>query len=436
MKQVHYSRKTRQLGRLAKELKVALLKKDQSESFIHRLKMKIKALIEQLAGVVSKHQLKGILGSAAVVFGLTFSNSVNAQTFPTAVQNPFGITPSAMGGTGFIELVDLDDDGDLDILQAGYYGIIEYFENTGTATVPAFSTSTQNPFGLTTLVQFAIPSAADMDNDGDIDIIFGEYYGNMQYFENTGTPSAPAFAAPVTNPFGLTATVDFALPEIIDLDGDGDLDLIASEYEGNIQYFENTGTAMVPTFAAPVLNPFNYAPEVGGYIAVPSMVDLDQDGDLDLLTGIDNGDFSYYENTGTSTAPSFAAPVTNPFGLIAITPYVLPCFGDLDNDGDYDLMVGEQYGNMTYFENTFENASVSELDLNSSVYPNPFVGEITLKSDYAIDKIDIFSISGELVATFENPAETLDLKYLDNGIYILNAMSGDKIVTIKKITKQ
>ena len=57
MKQVHYSRKTRQLGRLAKELKIALHTKNQSESFIHRLKTKIKALIEQLAGVVSKHQL-------------------------------------------------------------------------------------------------------------------------------------------------------------------------------------------------------------------------------------------------------------------------------------------------------------------------------------------------------------------------------------------
>ncbi|MFT6500687.1 MAG: hypothetical protein ACJASQ_000796 [Crocinitomicaceae bacterium] len=435
MKQVHYSRKTRQLGRLAKELKVALLTKDQSESFIHRLKMKIKALIEQLTGVVSKHQLKGILGSAAVVFGLVFSNSANAQTFSTPVQNPFGITPTP-GGTGFIELVDLDNDGDLDILQAGYYGIIEYFENTGTAIAPAFSTSIQNPFGLTTLVQFAIPSAADMDNDGDMDLIFGEYYGNMQYFENTGTASAPAFAAPVMNSFGLTATVDFAIPEIIDLDGDGDLDLIVGEYEGNIQYFENTGTAIAPAFAAPVLNPFNYTPEVGGYIAVPSLADLDQDGDLDLLTGIDNGAFSYYENTGTSSAPSFATPVTNAFGLVAIPDYALPCFGDMDGDGDFDLMVGEQYSNITYFENTFLNASVAELDLNSSVYPNPFVGEITLKSDYAIDKIDIFSISGEIVASFENPAETLDLNHLDNGIYILNAMNGDKIVTIKKITKQ
>ncbi|MFT6500686.1 MAG: hypothetical protein ACJASQ_000795 [Crocinitomicaceae bacterium] len=435
MKQVHYSRKTRQLGRLAKELKVALHSKDQSESFIERLKIKIKALIEQLAGVVSKHQLKGILGSAAVVFGLTFSNSANAQTFTTPIQNPFGITPTP-GGVGLIELVDLDGDGDLDILQAGYYGVIEYFENTGTATVPAFSTSIQNPFGLTSGYYIAIPTAVDIDDDGDMDLFVGEYYGNTQFFENTGTASAPAFAAPVANPFGLTQVYQFSIPEAADMDGDGDTDLLISEYYGNIQYFENTGTASAPAFAAPVQNPFNFAPNPGSYNGFPTVADLDQDGDLDLMVGEQYGNLDYFENTGTSSAPIFAAGVINPFGLVAVPDYAFPCFGDMDNDGDYDLFVGEQYGGMTYFENTFENASVAELDLNSSVYPNPFIDEITLKSDYDVDKIDIFSISGEIVASFENPAETLDLNHLDNGIYILNAMSGDRIVTIKKITKQ
>lgn len=436
MKQVHNSRKTRQLGRLAKELKVALRTKDQSESFVHRLKLKIKALIEQLTGVLSRHQLKGILGSAAVVFGFAFSNSANAQTFAAPVQNPFGITAPVVGGQGFIELVDLDGDSDLDILQGGYYGIIEYFENTGTSIAPAFAAPVQNPFGLITTVQFAIPGAADLDGDGDMDLIVGEYEGKMQYFENTGTSTAPAFAAPVENPFGLTQTTQFSLPDFMDLDGDGDMDLIVGEYGGNIQYFENTGTNIAPAFTAPVLNPFNYTPEVGGYIAVPTLADLDDDGDLDLMTGIDNGDLSYFENTGSNIAPNFAASILNPFGLVAIPAYALIRFGDMDDDGDFDLMVGELYGNITYFENTFLNASVSELDLNSSVYPNPFAGEITLKSDYDVDKIDIFSISGEIVASFENPSETLDLSHLDNGIYILNAMSGDKIVTIKKITKQ
>jgi hypothetical protein len=435
MKQVHYSRKTRQLGRLAKDLKVALRAKDQSESIIDRLKIKIKALIEQLAGVLSKHQLKGILGSAAVVFGLTFSNSVNAQTFPIAVQNPFGITPTP-GVVGLVELVDLDGDGDFDILQSGYYGAIEYFENTGTATVPAFSTSIQNPFGLTSTYYIAAPTAVDIDDDGDMDLFVGEYYGNTQFFENTGTASAPAFAAPVANPFGLTSVYQLSFPEAADMDGDGDIDLLIAEYYGNIQYFENTGTASAPAFAAPVQNPFNFTPNANSDLGFPEVADLDQDGDLDLMVGEYYGNLDYFENTGTSSAPIFSAGVINPFGLVALQGYAFPCFADMDNDGDFDLMVGEYYGDMTYFENTFENASVAELDLNSSVYPNPFVGEITLKSEYTIDKIDIFSISGEIVASFENPAGTLDLKHLENGIYILNAMSGDRIVTIKKITKQ
>ncbi|MCK9399063.1 MAG: T9SS type A sorting domain-containing protein [Bacteroidales bacterium] len=102
-----------------------------------------------------------------------------------------------------------------------------------------FSPPQENPFGLTHAEYFAIPEFADIDNDGDLDLFEGVYYGNMLYYENTGTATTPAFASPLTNPFGLVPTYYNSLPAFADLDGDGAEDLLVGEYLGNFQYFEN-----------------------------------------------------------------------------------------------------------------------------------------------------------------------------------------------------
>ena len=94
-------------------------------------------------------------------------------------------------------------------------GTCEQVQNTGTNTAPAFAAPVNNPFGITATYQYAFPSFTDLDNDGDYDLAVGEYYGAIQYFENTGTAMAPAFAAPVSNPFGLNASEKIMEPKLI-----------------------------------------------------------------------------------------------------------------------------------------------------------------------------------------------------------------------------
>jgi len=345
----NYSRKTRQLKYLAKRLKLALASADSSRTLIEKLKLKISLLLRELAGSFSKFQLKGILGSVAIIFGL--STGANAQTFGAVVQDPFGHAVVSGSAIAPITSADIDNDGDMDLFQIGASSSIQFFENTGTASAPAFAVAVTNPFGLTAVGSYPGLAAADLDNDGDMDLLVGELYGQIQYFENTGTAAAPTFAAPVVNPFGLTNAYLVAYLTVADIDNDGDIDILAGEYYGSLAYFENTGTASAPAFAAPVANPFGIVP-VAGNFAFPNLGDMDGDGDFDLVVGEYYGSINYFENTGTASAPAFAAAVNNPFGLTSVYYYSGPHFVNLDDDCDMDLMISEYTGILNYFENT------------------------------------------------------------------------------------
>ena len=274
--------------------------------------------------------------------------SANAPLFGAGTTGLFGL--GDVGSQAQPEFADLDGDGDLDALVGEGSGLALFLANTGTALAPAFAPPAGLPFGPPDLGPYASPDFADLDGDGDLDAFVGEGYGNTLLFENTGTPNAPAFAAPATNQFGLADVGFNAAPSFADLEGDGDLDAFVGAADGNTLLFENTGSANAPAFAAPVTNPFGLV-DVGEQ-AQPAFADLDGDGDLDAFVGTSEGTTLFFANTGTPSAPAFASPATNPFGLADVGYFAAPAFADLDGDGDLDAFVGTVYGSTVFFANT------------------------------------------------------------------------------------
>jgi len=451
MNTTSFNRKKRQFRNLANRVNHLIFNGDWvklSASTRNRIILKLNSLYRQLCSYFTQPELKKILAAAAIFIGLPLASQ--AQSFAPPQLNPFWLVPDSVSLVS-PKFADIDNDEDFDLFTGNYGGFMQYYENTGTPTVPAFALPQQNPFGIVTPVDnyhIAFPAFADIDHDGDLDLFIGGIAGDepgyadlLQYYENTGTDVTPAFAAPQTNPFGLEPAYMFAMPAFADIDSDGDLDLFTGEGYGAFKFFENTGTVTEPEFAVPVQNPFGLTP-VNSF-GSPAFADTDHDGDLDLYVGEYYGNTRYFENTGTATSPVFAAPVTNPFGLVQTNYYNFPAFADLDNDGDEDIMIGEYYGSLQYFKNTEINIGIGENQGEEffSLYPNPATDGvfITFKDDNPgeIIKIVITDISGRIVKV-ENLMthnQRLQTDDLTPGIYFVRLVQGEKVFTRKLIIK-
>ena len=250
------NRKFRDLQLLSQRLAEILTEmRAEHRAEAQRIAQKIRALILQLRSGYSKKQLRNALGGLAFLFGLSGATQSSAQSFAAAQTNPFGLAATMY--LAVPTLVDIDNDGDLDLFVAEYYGNVKYFQNTGTSATPQFATPTTNPFGITSGNYFAFLAFGDLDGDGDFDLLMGEYYGTFKYFQNTGSATNPQFAAPVSSPFGLTQGYYLSIPTFADLDADGDLDLLVGDIGyvylpyynyPTLRFFRNNGSSTNPTF--------------------------------------------------------------------------------------------------------------------------------------------------------------------------------------------
>jgi VCBS repeat protein len=316
---------------------------------------------------------------------------VDANGLPlTTVNNIIGRSSSSSASSAFAQIDvgessnpafgDVDADGDLDLLVGNQTGDFVYFENTGTSTNPVFTQrdGTASPFnGLSTIVggyysyNYAAPFLADLDGDGDLDLIAGSTMTTgIVYFKNVGSATNPVFQQLNTFNYLFSYTADYPYspnhscnPLLADIDADGDLDLIFNDFSCKTFLYKNTGSATNPQFSnvtGTAADPFKiklpYILNFAGYRST-ALGDVDGDGDLDWFTSCSVARlFYYYRNTGAAGAANFTevSRSNNPFNdftLGAAGGYGTPVFADINGDGKPDLISGCFAGTLYYFEN-------------------------------------------------------------------------------------
>lgn len=364
------------------------------------------------------------------------NNGTFTETFEAA--NPlYGLDAGRNAQPAF---ADIDSDGDMDAFVGNYDGNIKYFKNTNTAANPVFEeqTGVANPLDAVAVTQsccggtYASPTFADIDDDGDLDFFVGGYYGQVDYFENTDPSvdkTSPTFVkrTGVDNPLDAVSVASYSNPVFADIDNDGDLDFFVG---GTTNYYENTDSAANPVFVkrTGVDNPldgFNL-----GYN--PAFVDFDSDGDLDLFSGKWNGKLNYIENTGSAASPTFAVrsgdlnPL-NGFDVGISQGWAAPAFVDIDNDGDLDALVGEWDGTINFFRNNPHTGGNSAPTFNSTptISGTPEVGEIIGLINIATTDAD----GDNVTLSYQWKADNVDIAGATSSIYLLTANESTKLIT-------
>ena len=301
-------------------------------------------------------------------------NSGNLQGMQIAVSSSLG---------------DIDNDGDLDLILTGFNSSFQadsrIYHNDGTGLFFEL-----NPDNLVDMQFSATSSLGDIDNDEDLDLIItGNNYMESAVsiiYRNKGTGYFEEI-----NSGNLEGTQLGAASSLGDIDNDGDLDLILTgPNDFNVtrsRIYRNDGTGF---FTEP--NPGNLEPLGFGSV---SLGDIDNDGDLDLiLTGVNSswGIFStLYLNDGTGyfekIDPGSLAGATN--SSVAL--------GDIDNDGDLDLIItGSGQGGAfarIYQNNLISNRPPLAIDDNVSVDEDSQVVIDVLANDTDPDGDDLYIAS-------------------------------------------
>ncbi|WP_432799313.1 FG-GAP repeat domain-containing protein [Poriferisphaera sp. WC338] len=247
--------------------------------------------------------------------------------------------------------------------------------NNGTDDKPNYATPQRIQADGKDLDVYGMPSPnfADFDNDGDLDILTGEFIDKLNYFENIGSRTNPKYApARFIQLDGKNLQFDLCMmvPTAIDWDRDGDTDLIVGQEDGRVIFLEHTGSVAngLPVFNKPLYFQQNAEFVKYGVLTTPVGIDWDNDGDQDIITGNTAGNIGLIENIGTPKVPKWKPPVhleADGETILILSGYNGSIQGpaeekwgytcldvaDWDHDGLHDIIINSIFGKIVWYKN-------------------------------------------------------------------------------------
>ncbi|MCZ6595144.1 MAG: T9SS type A sorting domain-containing protein [Bacteroidetes bacterium] len=378
-----------------------------------------------------------------------------------------------------MEMADLDSDGDMDVIYKTNLDKIAWLENLdglGTFGSEQIIVQTTYPYSM---------AVADLDTDGDMDVLAIHYISGFDvrlvWYENLdgmGNFGPEIFVG--------EEMYDETHLSAFDLDADGDMDIIASYYDGpsKLVWYENDGLG---TFAAEQeIFHFGLSSDWPSIIHLtPS--DFNGDGKIDLLfdTDYDDGDdyiywlehldgegmfgeaqLIYIKETSVGSLRAYDLDGDNDQDILVsfywnantvawfenidgqgnfgpkhnITTSVVrgtdATAADLNGDGDLDVISASSFDFKIAWYEYLEPLDISDNNYSRVVlYPNPTQGLVTLFSDQTITKIELLNSLGQNIDLTWDTSQ-IDLSKLESGIYFLRLEDETGFSEIHKIIKK
>ncbi|MBN1302781.1 MAG: VCBS repeat-containing protein [Melioribacteraceae bacterium] len=334
-------------------------------------------------------------------FGQFIISKDYLPSFTILKNPPFELITASFNGINLLSglsrpaFTDLDGDGLLDLLIGQYIGNLCHYEQTSPNST-SFAIVTESFNGID-VGNAAAPAFSDIDGDGLLDLLIGEQNGNINHYEQSA-PDSTSFTL-ITESFNSINASDFSDPEFTDLDGDGKLDLLIGETGGKILHYEqltqNSTTFWNVTYS------FNGI-DVGSRSS-PAVADLDRDGLLDLLIGEYDGNINHYEQNAPNST-SFTL-ITESFNGIDVGSISSPVITDLEDNGMLDLIIGETNDNI----NHYEQVEASDLSFGVIIPERNSVKDYYINADNLISDLNITVSSEFTISLSEDTGYTTNL---------------------------
>lgn len=334
-----------------------------------------------------------------------------------------------------------------------FEGAVALLRNTGTRTAPAFTLETTDWLALKQLGLINLQlSFGDLTQDGkpDLLVIGGNYQtgvGTASIFINQ---AANAIVAPL---FTLSARQFLSIsnlraesPAIADLDNDGDNDLLLGRADGNVVWFRNNGQS--GSFAFQALGPIAGLRLPDAFNVKVALGQFDNDNTLDLVLTDYLGSVRWFPDIRSWIGTGAPSPIDVQFQPDVATAPVLaqvglapaPTFADLDGDANLDLALGTVAGGVQLFRNVSGLVSLGghqTMGKMLTAYPNPTDQKVVVNAS-ATDLHWYNAVGQEVYPSVESsatePAEnsTWNLGALKPGVYFCKSANGTaKILLIQ-----
>lgn len=331
-----------------------------------------------------------------------------------------------LGNSAVPAVADFDGDGDPDLIAGTTDGRLHAFVNTGNTLRPVWHPRQLDAPADPSRYD-AAPTAADLDGDGQADLVFGAFDGTARWLRRTGAFRFEDGGVLVQPP-----RAQRLRPALGDVDGDGDLDLVAGDAGGRTFVYRNTGSRAAPAFA---LVTETLVPRTLARYA-PALADVTGDGRPDLALGVEaTGGVRFF------SLPTLdrATPLSD---TLEALPGATPAFFDADGDGDPDLLVGADGGGFVFFRNG-GGASGGASVVVAGVRPQPARATVRIALTLGTAQpvgAEAFDVLGRCVArvaeaAFDGGAQTLalDVSAWSPGVYTVRITSGGQIVAAARV---